>query len=238
MIDSNLTTDVDVLVVGAGQAGLAAGIAVRQTGLRFLIMDAGDQPGGSWARYHDSLTLFSPARFSTLPGLRFPGRLSRYPTRDDMARYLSDFATHFELPVRTRARVLDTSWDGEAFELTLADGDLLTARAVIAASGGFGRPVIPELPGATSYTGRLLHSANYHNADGLSLTVPRLGYVGLPGQTGVASATVRGVAADARRVTRHLGRAIHSQVPQPLRCKIPATAARPFAEVGVGRQAT
>ncbi|HWI00900.1 MAG TPA: NAD(P)/FAD-dependent oxidoreductase [Propionibacteriaceae bacterium] len=326
--------------------------------------------------------MFSPARFSTLPGLRFPGRLSRYPTRDDMARYLSDFATHFELPVRTRARVLDTSWDGEAFEVTLADGDLLTARAVIAASGGFGRPVIPELPGATSYTGRLVHSANYHSADGytgqrvvvvgagnsavqiavelaevanvtlatrapirfvrqaplgidlhywarwsgleslplsrrtpsrrrvlddgryaaavaagrpdqrqmfkrlttagviwpdgthehidsvilatgyrpdvdylaatgaldnagwpihcrgLSLTVPRLGYVGLPGQTGVASATVRGVAADARRVTRHLGRAIHSQVPQPLRCKIPATAARQFAEVGVGRQAT
>jgi putative flavoprotein involved in K+ transport len=98
MIDSNLITDVDVLVIGAGQAGLAAGIAVRQTELRFLIMDAGDQPGGSWARYHDSLTLFSPARFSTLPGLRFPGRLSRYPTRDDMAHYLSDFATHFELP--------------------------------------------------------------------------------------------------------------------------------------------
>jgi putative flavoprotein involved in K+ transport len=382
MIDSNLITDVDVLVVGAGQAGLAAGLAVRQTGLRFLIMDAGDQPGGSWPHFYDSLTLFSPARFSTLPGLRFPGRLGGYPTRDDMARYLSDFATHFELPVRTRARVLDTSWDGEAFELTLADGDLLTARAVIAASGGFGRPVIPELPGATSYTGRLVHSANYHNAAGytgqrvvvvgagnsavqiavelaevanvtlanrapirfvrqaplgidlhywarwsglesiplsrrtpsrrrvldvgryaaavaagrpdqrrmfkrlttagviwpdgthehidsvilatgyrpdvdylaatgaldnagwpihcrgLSLTVPRLGYVGLPGQIGVASATVRGVAADARRVTRHLGRAIHSQVPQPLRCKIPATAARQFAEVGVGRQAT
>jgi TrwC relaxase/AAA domain/Pyridine nucleotide-disulphide oxidoreductase len=161
MIDSNLITDVDVLVVGAGQAGLAAGLAVRQTGLRFLIMDAGDQPGGSWPHFYESLTLFSPARFSTLPGLRFPGRLGGYPTRDDMARYLSDFATHFELPVRTRARVLDTSWDGEAFELTLADGDLLTARAVIAASGGFGRPVIPELPGATSYTGRLVHSANY-----------------------------------------------------------------------------
>jgi putative flavoprotein involved in K+ transport len=107
MIGSNLTTDVDVLVVGAGQAGLAAGMAVRQTGLRFLIMDAGAQLGGS--HYYDSLTLFSPARFSTLPGLRFPGRPGRYPTRDDMARYLSDFATHFELPVRTRARVLDTS---------------------------------------------------------------------------------------------------------------------------------
>jgi putative flavoprotein involved in K+ transport len=80
-----------------------------------------------------------------------------------MTRYLRDYATHFQLPV---ARVLDTSWDGEAFEVTLAGGDQLTARAVIAASGGFGQPVIPELPGATSYTGRLLHSAGYQNAEG------------------------------------------------------------------------
>jgi cation diffusion facilitator CzcD-associated flavoprotein CzcO len=92
MIDSNLTTDVDVLVVGAGQAGLAAGIAVRQTGLRFLIMDAGDQPGGSWARYHDSLTLFSPARFSTLPRAAVPRT----------AQPLPDAGRHGALPQRLR----------------------------------------------------------------------------------------------------------------------------------------
>jgi putative flavoprotein involved in K+ transport len=83
-----------------------------------------------------------------------------------MVRYLRDYATHFQLPVRTGARVLDTSWDGETFEATMADGDRLTAAAVIAASGGFGRPVIPELPDATSYTSRLLHSASYRNGDG------------------------------------------------------------------------
>ena len=65
--------------------------------------------------------------------------------------------------------------------------------------------------------------------------MPRLGYVGLPGQTGVASATVRGVAADARRVTRHLRRAIHDEVPQPSRCLIPRAAAPQLAEVGVAR---
>jgi putative flavoprotein involved in K+ transport len=128
MIDNNLSSDVDTLVVGAGQAGLAAGMALRQAGLSFMIVDAADQPGGSWARYYDSLTLFSPSRFSTLPGLRLPGRPGRYPGRDDMTRYLRDYATHFQLPVRTGARVLDTSWDGEAFEVTLAGGDQLTAR--------------------------------------------------------------------------------------------------------------
>ena len=116
MIDNKLDSDVDTLVVGAGQAGLAAGMALRRAGLSFMIVDATDEPGGSWARYYDSLTLFSPARFSTLPGLRLPGRLSRYTTRDDMARYLRNYATHFQLLVRTNARVLDTSWDGEAFE--------------------------------------------------------------------------------------------------------------------------
>jgi putative flavoprotein involved in K+ transport len=82
-----------------------------------------------------------------------------------VAHYLRSYAKHFQLPVRTSARVLDTSWDGEAFEMTLADGDRLAARSVIAASGGFGRPVIPNIPGATSYTGRLLHSASYQNPD-------------------------------------------------------------------------
>ena len=131
-----------------------------------MIVDAAGQPGGSWPRHYDSLTLFSPARLSTLPGRRLPGRLSRHPRRDDMTRSLRDYATHFQLPVRTGVRVLDTSWDGEAFEVTLAGGDQLTARAVIAASGGFGQPVIPELPGATSYTGRLLHSAGLSDAEG------------------------------------------------------------------------
>ena len=204
MTDSDLTTDVDVLVVGAGQAGLAAGMALRQAGLGFMIVDAAGQPGGSWPRYYDSLTLFSPARFSTLPGRRLPGRSSRHPSRDDMTRYLRDYATHFQLPVRTGARVLDTSWDGEAFEVRLSTGALDRA----------GWPI---------------------HCRGLSLTVSRLAYVGLPGETGVASATVRGVAADARRVIRHLRRAIHCEVPQPSRCLIPSAAARQLAEVRVVR---
>ena len=69
MTNSDLTTDVDVLVVGAGQAGLAAGMALRQAGLGFMIVDAAGQPGGSWPRYYDSLTLFSwhPALTVALP---------------------------------------------------------------------------------------------------------------------------------------------------------------------------
>jgi len=63
MIDSNLTADVDVLVVGGGQASLAAGMALRQVGLSFMIVDSAEQPGGILARHYESLTPFSPARF-------------------------------------------------------------------------------------------------------------------------------------------------------------------------------
>ena len=102
---------VDVLVVGAGQAGLAAGRALQQVGLRFLILEAADQPGGSWPRYYDSLTLFSPARFSALPGLPLPGDPDRYPTRDELTGYLRAYAAWFDLPVRTGARVVEVGWD-------------------------------------------------------------------------------------------------------------------------------
>lgn len=158
-------TDLDVLVVGAGQAGLAAGHALRRAGLRHLLLEADAQVGGSWSRYYESLTLFSPARFSALPGLRLPGDPSRYPTRDELAGYLRDYADHFALPVRTGARVVDVAWDGAAHTVTLAGGERLRALALVAASGGFGRPHVPALPGAQDYAGRLLHVADYRRPD-------------------------------------------------------------------------
>jgi cation diffusion facilitator CzcD-associated flavoprotein CzcO len=63
----------DALVVGAGQAGLAAGYHLKRAGLSFAILEAGDKPGGSWPGYYESLTLFSPSRYSGLPGMPFPG---------------------------------------------------------------------------------------------------------------------------------------------------------------------
>ena len=362
---------VDVAVVGAGQSGLAAGRALRQAGLEVLIVEAAAEVGGSWPSYYDSLTLFSPARFSALPGMRLSGRPNRYPSRDEVTEYLRSYAVRFELPVRTHSRVLDAAWDGQTFDLDLAGGDRLTARALVAASGGFGRPHIPDLAGLADFTGTLLHAARYRRPDeftgqrvvvvgagntavqvavelaqvatvtvafrqpvrfqsqrplgldvhywarwsglealspgrsdgarsivvlddgryaaafaagsldrrpmfdrltpdgvtwadgtaepvdavilatgyrpdvdylaglgalnpdgwpihcrGRSLTVPRLGYVGLPGQTGPASATVRGSGPDARRITRWLQRSLARNPPTPAECRVPALADR------------
>jgi cation diffusion facilitator CzcD-associated flavoprotein CzcO len=100
MIDNKLGSDADTLVVGAGQAGLAAGMALRHAGLSFMIVDAADQPGGSWARYYDSLTLFSPSRFSSLPGLRLPdGAAATRPGTRWPTTSAPDNATNLQLTV-------------------------------------------------------------------------------------------------------------------------------------------
>jgi len=303
--------------------------------------------------------------------MRLPGRPNRYPTRDEITDYLRDYAVRFDLPVQIDSRVLDAAWDRQAFHLDLAGADRLTARGLVAASGGFGRPHVPDLPGLAEFTGTLLHAAHYRrpnqfagqrvvvvgagntavqvavelaqvatvtvasrhpirfqsqrplgldvhywarwsglealspgrsdgarsimvlddgrysaafaagrldrrpmfdrltpdgvvwadgtaepveavilatgyrpdvdylaglgalNADGWpihcrgrSLTVPRLGYVGLPGQTGPASATVRGSGHDARRITGWLRRGLAHDPPVPADCRVPALATR------------
>src|SRR5919109_5314818 len=94
----------DIAIVGGGQAGLAAAQAARRAGLASVVLEAGDEPVGSWPRYYDSLALFSPARFSELPDLRFPGDRERYPTRDELIEYLRAYAGQLDADIRTGQR--------------------------------------------------------------------------------------------------------------------------------------
>lgn len=159
--------DYDVLVLGAGQAGLATAHALRDTGLSHLLLEASDAVGGAWPHFYDSLTLFSPARFGSLPGLPMSGDPGRYPTRDEAVTYLRSYADHFAIPVRTRAPVAQVTSRGDHdFEVRLTDGEALTARAVVAATGGFTNPHLPGIPGQGAYGGRLLHVAAYRNPTG------------------------------------------------------------------------
>src|ERR687883_589652 len=92
-------TDPPVVVVGGGQAGLAAGYYLARAGIPFVILDANERVGDSWRKRWDSLELFTVARYSGLPGLPFPGDPDSYPSRDDVVAYLTDYAWHFDLPV-------------------------------------------------------------------------------------------------------------------------------------------
>jgi putative flavoprotein involved in K+ transport len=151
----------DTIVIGGGQSGLAAARALRNAGLTPVVLEAGEHPTGSWARYYDSLTLFSPARYSALPGLGFGGDADRYPHRDEVIAYLTRYAARLDADIRTGARVTAVRAENGAFTVELADGTVLAAPAVIAASGSFGNPHLPALPGQDGFTGKILHAAAY-----------------------------------------------------------------------------
>jgi putative flavoprotein involved in K+ transport len=153
----------DCIVIGAGQAGLAAGYHLQQEQLQFLILEATDKPAGSWPHYYDSLTLFSPARYSSLPGLPFPGDPRRYPARDEVIIYLTGYANHFRFPIRTNTFVTDIRKEKDLFLVTTASGELFQSKNVIAATGGFSRPFIPQIPGMEQFQGTALHSNDYKN---------------------------------------------------------------------------
>ena len=156
----------DVIVIGGGQAGLAAAHHLRAAGVDYVVLEASDEVGGSWPQYYDSLTLFSPARYCALPGLPMAGDQRRYPARDEVVDYLRSYAQHFDLRVRTGARVASAVWDGDAVTVTLMDGERLRTHAVVAATGGFGMPHVPSLDGIGSYRGEVLHVAGYRRPDG------------------------------------------------------------------------
>ncbi|MFE7580110.1 flavin-containing monooxygenase [Streptomyces gardneri] len=154
---------VDVAVIGGGQSGLAAAHGLLTKGLRPVVLEASGRTAGSWPEYYNSLTLFSPGRYSSLPGLPFGGNPDRYPHRDEVVSYLSRYAERLGVDIRTGHRVNAVRTAGEGFELDLADGQHLGARAVVAATGGFGQPNRPALPGLDTFTGAVLHVSQYRS---------------------------------------------------------------------------
>jgi len=153
-----------VLVIGAGQAGLAAGYHLQKAGVPFVIVDAGRRIGDNWRARYDSLTLFTPRQFSTLPGLEFIGNRELYPDRDEFAAYLETYAERFRLPVRLRHAVARlVQMDGGGFEATFQNDETIEARNVIVATGGFQVPIVPDLVGRFGNEVLQLTSATYRN---------------------------------------------------------------------------
>lgn len=152
----------DVLVIGAGQAGLAIAYHLRRAGLRFLVVDAATELGAAWRDRWDSLTLFTPARYDALPGRAFPAAADTYPTKDQVADYLRSYAAAYELPVLLGTRVTSLRRDGHRFVAQTTQG-LLRARQVVVATGPFQVPVIPALGAGIADSVTQLHSAAYRN---------------------------------------------------------------------------
>jgi putative flavoprotein involved in K+ transport len=152
-----------VVIVGGGQSGLAAARAVRDAGLRPVLLETGDRPVGSWPGYYDSLTLFSPAQYSSMPGGPFGVDPDRYPARDEVVAYLQQYADGLGVEIRTNTRVRAVDADGAGFVIHTADGESFTAGGVVAASGSFTNPYVPVLTGQDGFTGQALHVAKYRS---------------------------------------------------------------------------
>nr|WP_024127051.1 ArsO family NAD(P)H-dependent flavin-containing monooxygenase [Streptomyces sp. F8]AHE39772.1 ArsO [Streptomyces sp. F8] len=158
-----MTHQVDVVVVGGGQAGLAAGYHLRRQGLDFTVLDADPAPGGSWQHMWDSLHLFSPAEHSSLPGRLMPAQAgATYPDAGHVVDYLTDYEKRYDLPVQHGTHVNAVRRDGDRL-LVEADTGTWRARAVISATGTWSRPFLPAVPGRSTFAGRQLHTVNYRS---------------------------------------------------------------------------
>jgi putative flavoprotein involved in K+ transport len=153
----------DVLVIGAGQAGLAIGYHLRRSGARFELVERNPWIGDSWRQRYDSLTLFTPRTYSHLPGLRLDGDQDGYPRRDEIADYLARYAAHFDIPVRLGTRVATLERHGEGFLASLDDGTTIDASSVVVATGAFQVPAVPKIASELSPAVRQLTPLSYRN---------------------------------------------------------------------------
>ena len=188
-------TDLDTVIVGGGQAGLALAHHLRRAGQRFAVLDAHPRVGDAWRRRWDSLALFTPNRFNALPGLPFPGDPDDHPTKDQVADYLEDYAAQFDLPVCLDSPVTSVRPGPAAGFVVATPHRQYTARQVVVATGAFHTPRVPRFAGRLTPAVVQLHSSRYRNPaqvpDGHGVVVGA-------GNTGVQSAEE--LAAHGRRV--------------------------------------
>lgn len=154
------TKQYQVIVIGGGQAGLATGYYLSKAGVHFLILDASKRIGDAWRNRWDSLRLFTPAQYSSLPGLALNAPKYSFPTKDQMADYLEQYARHFQLPVRSGLRV-DALWREGAMYKVKSGNEIFEADHVVVAMGTYQYPKIPAVAKELDKQITQFHSSAY-----------------------------------------------------------------------------
>ncbi|WP_027093254.1 flavin-containing monooxygenase [Cohnella thermotolerans] len=157
----------DVLIIGGGQAGLAAAYYLAQRDIPYIILDKGKEIGEVWKNRYDSLTLFTPRNYSQLPGHFLIGNPNEYPTKDEIALALKQYAEKHQFHIRLNTEVLSLIRKNDEFQAETNQG-LFTSQHVIVATGPFQKPFIPPLSNNLDKSIKQLHSANYRNLDDLN----------------------------------------------------------------------
>lgn len=188
-------SDPDVIVVGAGQAGLVTAAYLRRFGVDVLNIDRYDRVGDSWGRRYDSLALHNPIEMNGFPFLPFPPHYPEYLSKDLMCEWLDIYARYMDLNVWTATEFSHATYDEANNRWTAIvrrrDGTerALHPRHIVMATGGIGgKPAIPDLPGLGSFAGKVMHSSQFtEGAD-----------------YGVKRAIIVGVATSAHDIARNL----------------------------------
>lgn len=176
----------EVVVIGAGPGGLAVAAELRARGIPALVVDRAPAVGNAWRHHYDRLRLHTPRELSHLPGYKIPERFGRWVARADVVKYLEEYAAHHRLELRLGAAVDRLERVGDHWCVSLSDGSTLLARHVVVATGYNNRPVLPDWPGAESFSGDLVHAADYRT--GKTYAGRDVLVVG-PGNTGAEIAT-------------------------------------------------
>lgn len=138
--------EIPVLVIGAGQAGLATGYHLARAGIGYRIIDANRRVGDSWRQRYASLELFTPRWMSALPGLAVDGEPDGFSTGDAFANYLENYAQTFDIPVENLVRATRLGRGvGGGLDVETSAGEVIRAGRVVITTGGFQQPVVPTL---------------------------------------------------------------------------------------------
>jgi cation diffusion facilitator CzcD-associated flavoprotein CzcO len=156
----------DLIIIGGGQSALACGYYLRRTDINYVILDKNEACGGSWRTVWDSLTLFSPAEHSSLPGWLMPSSSKDFPTKEEVIEYLCAYEKKYNLSVLRPTEVTEVIKKGDLLEVKTT-GETYFSRALISATGRSSKPFIPNVPGQSKFEGIQLHSSEYRNSDQL-----------------------------------------------------------------------
>ncbi|MFD0770245.1 flavin-containing monooxygenase [Bacillus sp. CGMCC 1.60114] len=154
----------DVVVIGAGQAGLSMGYYLQQGDYDFVILDGEKRIGDSWRNRYDSLVLFTPKSYSSLPGMKLEGDENAFPTKDEIADYLETYVNYFSLPVQMETTVHKVKKIKSTFKIS-TDKGVFHSKHVIIASGAFQKPFIPSISQSLSQGVFQIHSSQYQSPE-------------------------------------------------------------------------
>lgn len=153
----------DILVIGAGPAGLATSACLRREGLEHVVLEREEQIAASWRRHYDRLHLHTTKTYSALPMTPWPKAAPRYPSREQVVQYLQAYATKHRVAPRLGVSVHNVRRTGDRFEVTTSAG-MMSPRIVVMATGYNGVPNLPAIPGLDGFRGTAVHSGEYRNA--------------------------------------------------------------------------